>query len=133
MLVHSSNPPKKEDAGQVRRRASDGALARPSGSVLHSPHRISREHGFTNEAQLDSTRKNVSAALGSHRELSMWVTKQVMDREGRTLGYAKIGWNEETVQLVQNEEAVLRKLHTVRLSTAKAPRVIHGESGSGST
>lgn len=38
----------------------------------------SREHGFTNEAQLDSTRRKISAALGSHPEISMWVAKQTM-------------------------------------------------------
>lgn len=40
--------------------------------------RISRERGFANEAQLETTRKKISAALGSHPEISMWVTKQTM-------------------------------------------------------
>jgi nitroreductase len=40
--------------------------------------RVSREHGLANEAQLDTTRRKISAALGSHSEISMWVTKQTI-------------------------------------------------------
>jgi nitroreductase len=40
--------------------------------------KIARNHGFTSEPQLERKRKNVSGGLGSHPNISMWVTKQTM-------------------------------------------------------
>jgi nitroreductase len=43
-------------------------------NMLH----IGREHGFTDEAQAESVRRNVTKALGSSPNISMWVTKHTM-------------------------------------------------------
>jgi nitroreductase len=40
--------------------------------------RIARERGFNDEAQLERKRRNVTAELGSHPNMAMWVTKQTM-------------------------------------------------------
>jgi len=50
---------------------------------------------------------------------------QLMNSRGATLGYAKVGWNEQTRELVRKEEAVLTRLGDVRFSTAIIPRVLH--------
>ncbi|MGA8443364.1 MAG: nitroreductase family protein [Candidatus Sulfotelmatobacter sp.] len=39
---------------------------------------IARNHGFNSESQIERKRKNVSGGLGSHPNISMWVTKQTM-------------------------------------------------------
>ena len=49
---------------------------------------------------------------------------QVTDRTGRMLAYAKIGWNEPTRELVQNEEDTLRRLRSFSFSTFQIPRVL---------
>jgi nitroreductase len=68
------NQPKVEQAPVVIVACGDTAWEDDLEEVI----RTSREHGFTNEAQLDATRRKISAALGSHPEISMWVTKQTM-------------------------------------------------------
>lgn len=40
--------------------------------------RIAREHGYVSEVWAERKRKNVTADLGSHPNISMWVTKQTM-------------------------------------------------------
>jgi nitroreductase len=40
--------------------------------------RIGRDHGFNNESRIQRKRKIVSADLGSHPNIAMWVTKQTM-------------------------------------------------------
>jgi nitroreductase len=40
--------------------------------------RIGRAHGFNEESRIERKRKNVSADLGSHSNIAMWVTKQTM-------------------------------------------------------
>jgi len=49
---------------------------------------------------------------------------QIMNREGRVLGYAKIGWNERTIASVRNEEAALSMLEGARFSSAVVPRIL---------
>ena len=39
---------------------------------------IFRHHGFNSESQIEHKRKNVTADLGSHPNIGMWVTKQTM-------------------------------------------------------
>jgi len=48
---------------------------------------------------------------------------QVMDHDGRVLGYAKIGWNQRTVRSIRNEEEALRRLEVERFPTAIIPFV----------
>jgi hypothetical protein len=50
---------------------------------------------------------------------------QLMNSRGKILGYAKVGWNEHTIELVRREEGVLARLRGVRFSTATIPRVVH--------
>jgi thymidylate kinase len=52
-------------------------------------------------------------------------TVQIMNQGGEILGFAKIGWDAETIELVRNEEATLRNLENRSFSTARVPRVIH--------
>jgi nitroreductase len=40
--------------------------------------RIARERGLTDESQFERKRRNVTADLGSHPNMAMWVTKQTM-------------------------------------------------------
>jgi len=58
---------------------------------------------------------------GVHRK----PTIQVIDRQGRTLGYAKVGWSQETIRLVRHEAAVLRALDGIHFMRASVPRVVH--------
>ncbi len=50
---------------------------------------------------------------------------QVMDGAGTILGYAKVGWNPDTIGLVQNEESTLKTLQNAALGAAIVPRVLH--------
>ncbi len=56
---------------------------------------------------------------------------QVMDREGRALAYAKIGWNENTIGIVQNEAQVLEKLAGTRFTSASIPNALIAEEWNG--
>jgi len=69
---------------------------------------------------------NVSVAVslgtpGPNRKPAL----QIMDREGRILGYAKAGSTERTIASIRNEEEALAKLHSARFSTAAIPRVLY--------
>lgn len=50
---------------------------------------------------------------------------QLMDERGHILGYAKIGWNQRTIDLVQNEAHVLERVQKRTFSTAILPQVLH--------
>jgi aminoglycoside phosphotransferase (APT) family kinase protein len=50
---------------------------------------------------------------------------QVMQMDGRIVAYAKLGWNEATAKLVQEEASSLRRLEGAVFSTATVPRVLH--------
>jgi len=56
---------------------------------------------------------------------------QVMDREGRALAYAKIGWNEETTRIVQNEAQALQKLSGCSFTNSSVPRALVAERWNG--
>lgn len=56
---------------------------------------------------------------------------QVMDRDGRALAYAKIGWNEETIRIVQKEAAALQKLSSCKFTSASVPRALVAENWNG--
>jgi len=56
---------------------------------------------------------------------------QVMDRGGRALGYAKIGWNEETIRIVQNEAQALLGLADREFTNASMPRALLAEYWNG--
>jgi hypothetical protein len=58
---------------------------------------------------------------GPHRKPVL----QLMNPRGAILGYAKVGWNAQTIELVQREEAVLTRLRDVRFSSAIIPKVLH--------
>lgn len=49
---------------------------------------------------------------------------QVMDREGRPLGYAKIGWNRDTISIVENEAEVLKRLSPIEFENGMTPRAL---------
>ncbi|MGI8744313.1 MAG: hypothetical protein ACR2NN_17410 [Bryobacteraceae bacterium] len=50
---------------------------------------------------------------------------QLMDERGRIVGYAKAGWNERTIGLVQTEARTLERLAGTRFSSAAIPRALH--------
>jgi hypothetical protein len=50
---------------------------------------------------------------------------QIMDRDGRVLGFSKIGWNSQTIASIRNEEEALRRLEKERFQTAVVPYVLH--------
>lgn len=52
---------------------------------------------------------------------------QVMDREGRALAYAKIGWNDDTIRIVKNEAQALQRLAGCKFTNATIPRVLIAE------
>ena len=49
----------------------------------------------------------------------------IMSRRGRALGFAKIGWNAQTVALVENEKASLEALASRSLALGRLPRISH--------
>jgi hypothetical protein len=50
---------------------------------------------------------------------------QALTLEGKIIGYVKVGWNEATNDLVQNEAATLRRLEVAPLRACMAPSVLH--------
>jgi hypothetical protein len=54
-----------------------------------------------------------------------------MDREGRALAYAKIGWNEDSIGIVENEAQALEKLSGSRFTNASVPRALIAERWNG--
>jgi hypothetical protein len=56
---------------------------------------------------------------------------QVMDRNGRALGYAKIGWNQETIRIVKNEAQALERLAENKFTSASIPRALLAEDWNG--
>ncbi|MBV9227135.1 MAG: hypothetical protein JOY85_24125 [Acidobacteriaceae bacterium] len=64
---------------------------------------------------------------GPHRKPVL----HIMNDRGETVAYAKVGWNNESIQLVKNEELVLRTLEHSKFSNVILPRVIHAEAWHG--
>ncbi|GBD39715.1 hypothetical protein HRbin37_02001 [bacterium HR37] len=50
---------------------------------------------------------------------------QVMTREGEVLGYAKIGWNKATKELVVNEAQMHNKIRCLNFPHLRIPDVVH--------
>ncbi len=50
---------------------------------------------------------------------------QAATRQGRILAYAKVGWNEITAKLVENEARALQRMAGARLESLSAPRLLH--------
>ncbi len=50
---------------------------------------------------------------------------QVLEGSGRTLAYAKIGWDEPTCELVNNEATALRRMAGEELQSLGRPRLLH--------
>jgi len=69
--------------------------------------------------------RNLSMAIslgtpGPHRKPVV----QVMTREGKVLGYVKVGWNEETRRLVENEAWALNAVANLRVPGLKVPEIL---------
>jgi nitroreductase len=65
--------------------------------------RLGQEHGIGGDAWAQRKRKNVTADLGSHPNMSMWVAKQTMMWMAEALGYdtgPMEGFDEEAVRTV---------------------------------
>lgn len=50
---------------------------------------------------------------------------QVLTPRGETLAYVKVGWNDATNALVQNEASILRQLASTSLTSFAIPRLLH--------
>lgn len=50
---------------------------------------------------------------------------QALERNGQTLAFAKIGWNQPTCELVDNEAQILRRLEDRKPQAFAAPRLLH--------
>jgi hypothetical protein len=50
---------------------------------------------------------------------------QLLTDAGTSLGFAKVGWNGLTRQLVDHEAATLRRFATIRMDRLEVPRVLH--------
>ncbi|HMJ22477.1 MAG TPA: phosphotransferase [Terriglobales bacterium] len=49
----------------------------------------------------------------------------IVNGRGETAGYAKLGWNDESIRLVRNETAALRRLENTPFGNVAVPRVLH--------
>lgn len=58
---------------------------------------------------------------GAHRKPVL----QVLTKQGQILGYAKLGWNESTNALVENEAGISRYLSGVSLNSFSVPSVLY--------
>ena len=56
---------------------------------------------------------------------------QVMDSDGRALGYAKIGWSQETIRIVKNEARALQRMAEIKFTGAGIPRALLSEDWTG--
>ena len=56
---------------------------------------------------------------------------QILDGGGETVGYGKIGWNPQTISLVQTEERALKRLQKQPFTHAVVPRVLHSGAWNG--
>lgn len=79
---------------------------------------------------MGETKVLLSASLGTP-SVHQKPLFQVMNREGRALAYAKVGWNEETIKIVRDEAATLKRLANVSFTTASVPRVLLAEDWNG--
>ncbi|MGH8793196.1 MAG: hypothetical protein ACRDXX_11180, partial [Stackebrandtia sp.] len=99
-------------------------------------------HRVTLTASPDSVDAHLSAALGTDVHLCIHIgparanrkpVLQLLDADARTVGFAKIGFNELTRSLVDEETAALRRLSQTRLQRLRAPRVLHAGSWRGNS
>lgn len=50
---------------------------------------------------------------------------RLLTRDGRTIGYVKVGWNEPTRQRIRHEADVLRAFEAERFCHLRVPRLLH--------
>ena len=91
-------------------------------------HRISLRPEVLIEEHLrplfDGANISVSVSLGSPGPNQKPVL-QVMNGRGDVLGYAKVGWSKQSIDLIKNEEAVLRVLERRIFTDARVPQILH--------
>lgn len=66
----------------------------------------------------------MAVMLGPYRQNRKPVL-QILSGDGSEIGYAKVGWNELTRQLVRDEAATLRRLELAAPVSFRAPRLLH--------
>jgi len=83
-----------------------------------------------------SVKETLSSVFGGDQKISFAISigtpgpnqkpvLQITDELGHELGYAKIGWNQQTIGAVSKEESALRKLESVRFRDVVVPKVLH--------
>jgi hypothetical protein len=68
---------------------------------------------------------DVSISIGRELRPNLKPVLQILTRDGRTLGYAKLGWNDVTRALVENEASVLRAWGASRPASFRVPEILH--------
>ncbi len=74
---------------------------------------------------LGQSRIEVAISIGRQLRPNLKPVLQVMDQKGRVLAYAKIGWNDLTRGLVQNEARALCEWGSMPPRHFKVPELIH--------
>lgn len=116
---------------RLRQAAVRAAVAAPGAARFAFRDRIR----ISGVAGLDSLQTYLSGALGSDVSLSLHVggglranrkpVVEVFDTDGTTIGFAKVGTNELTRELIQAETAALRRLGAAGLRYSTIPDVRH--------
>lgn len=86
-------------------------------------------HGLLDELRELMKVEELFVAIGlSHPKANRKPVLQLIDHEGRCIGWAKVGWNETTRTLISNEAAWLQQRPVPPLAI---PRVLHDEELAG--
>lgn len=117
------------------RKAIAGAVIRSGGATLVSRDRLTVSRGAAGESSdlLESVlpdivgepRIEVAISIGRQLRPNLKPVLQMMDPKGRVLGYVKIGWNDLTRDLIQNEARTLRAWEASPPRRFEVPRLIH--------
>lgn len=126
--------------GAVLGPAARTALERSVRSHAFALTRWPRLRVATADAQAESIETHLSDRLGTAVRVGVLLgtrrpnqkpVLQVFDRDGRVLGYAKIGHNELTAGLVRREARALADIDGSTLHTFRAPELLHHDQWRG--
>lgn len=110
-------------------RGAVAAIAGQSGALRLWPHQVTVEDPGASGSLLQHLSTSLrlpltaSARFGPPRANRKPVL-ELLDRRGRTIAFAKVGWNELTARLVRQEAEALRMLEARHLHHLVSPRVL---------
>jgi hypothetical protein len=109
-----------------------GEVVAPAGAYLHRLELLSVEPGASDDLLAEFLPSvfgvgdvRIAISVGRSLRPNLKPVLQVMTGRGDVLGYVKIGWNEVTHALLENEAATLRRLDASKPVTLRAPSLIH--------